>query len=327
MSEEENKQEVFDTQDNQGGLDGKESKKEEYVKRGWPFLLIFFGFTIISIVFGILCIHGTEIAFIKDNKTLIMILTVILLCVICGLCVWFVLSGKDTLVKTSLSGYILIVFILALVFILQKTGFFEVVSSAESLQEYLEGAGVWMPIVYILLQYLQVVLLPIPSVVSTVAGVALFGPEWTIVYSLLGILPASATAFFVGRKLGNKAVAWMIGEDTLNKWQEKLKGKDNLLLTMMFILPMFPDDVLCFIAGLSSMSTKYFFIVITIARLIIITATSYSFNFIPLTEWWGIALWAVFIAVIVVVFVLAYRNLDKIQAWIKNFKARKNKDK
>ena len=198
------------------------------------------------------------------------------------------------------------------------------VRTPESLEMYLKKAGVWMPIIYIVLQYLQVVLLPIPSTVSTLAGVALFGPFETLLYSLLGIIPASLTAFFVGRKLGYKAVAWIVGKEELDKWQKKLKGKDNLLLTIMFVLPMFPDDVLCFIAGLSSMTFQYFFIMVAVSRILAISVTCYSLEFIPLTEWWGLLIWAILIILVVTAFIFIYKNLDKIQAWIKS-KRKKNR--
>ena len=250
-----------------------------------------------------------------------------MLCGLCGVCVWLTVTGKDSFVKSFLSVYILLLFCLALIYIFQKTGFFEVVGSAESLQAYLEKAGVWMPIVYILLQFLQVVVLPIPSIVSTVAGIALFGPFKTMLFSLIGIIPASILAFFIGRKLGKKAVSWMIGEETLKKWQIKLKGKDNLLLTSMFLLPVFPDDVLCFIAGLSSMSTKYFLIMICISRILAVSATCYSFGFIPLNEWWGLLIWGILIVLLVTAFLLVYKNFDKLNAWLKGFKKAKKKQK
>lgn len=319
MAEEINRDEREEKQDE------TEEKKTGTARRSWLFLLTFFALTAVCIVFAILCIYETDIPFMQAHRGWMIALAVAVLCAFCGISVWFTLAGKESLEKTAFSAYLLILFALVLLFALQKTGFFEVVSSAENLQAYLERAGVWMPLVYILLQYLQVVLLPIPSVVSTVAGVALFGPFKTMLFSLAGILPASVTAFLIGRKLGSKAVAWMIGEDTLRKWQEKLKGKDNLLLSMMFVLPMFPDDALCFIAGLSSMSTKYFLIIITISRLLVVSGTCYSFEFIPLNTWWGLLIWAVFVAAIVTVFVLAYKNLDKIQAWIQDFKNRKHK--
>ena len=182
-----------------------------------------------------------------------------------------------------------------------------------------------MPILYIVLQYLQVVILPIPSIVSTVAGVALFGPFKTAVYSLIGIVLGSVTAFFVGRKLGNRAVSWIIGKETLLKWQKKLKGKDSLFLTVMFLLPVFPDDVLCFVAGLSSMKVKYFLLMISISRILAVFATCYSFQLIPFNTWWGLTLWGVFIVGIVAAFVVIYKNMDRLQAKIQEIKNKTNR--
>ena len=206
---------------------------------------------------------------------------------------------------------------------MQKSGFFKMIKTPESFKEYLEKSGQWMPIAYILLQFLQVVILPIPSFVSTVAGVALFGAFPTLLYSYCAIVPASIVAFFIGRKLGRKAVVWMIGESTLLKWQTKLKGKDNLILTTMFLLPLFPDDILCFVAGLSSMSNKYFIVMILICRLVNLTGTTYSIDFIPFTAWWGIAIWIILAIVFSLAFLYIYKNTDKFEAWFKGLFSKK----
>ena len=211
------------------------------------FALIFFLFTCACIVFSVLCLAGTSVLFFARNYVLYSFIAGALLCAIGGVCMWFTYTGKEAWKRMGITFYVLLLFCLILLFIFQRTGFFAVIKNADSLREYLEKTGVWMPILYILLQYLQVTILPIPSVVSTVAGVALFGPFWTMIYSLVGIILGSFTAYFIGKKLGNKAVAWMIGEETLLKWQKKMKGKDNLLLTIMFVFPLFPDDVLCFV--------------------------------------------------------------------------------
>lgn len=296
-----------------------EKKKE----RKWLFLIVFFLFTAICIFFSVLCIHGTKNVFFKANQGWITAAAITVLCILCGIGVYFTLQGKETLVKTLLSLYTFIGFCLILIYILQKTGFFVMVSTPTELQNYIEKSGAWMPILYILLQYLQVVILPIPSVVSTVAGVALFGPLKTAVYSLLGIVLGSITAFFIGRKLGNKAVSWIIGEETLAKWQKRLKGKDSLFLTVMFLLPVFPDDILCFVAGLSSMSAVYFIGMIFISRLLAVFATCYSVELIPFNTWWGMISWGIFILGIVVVFIFIYKNMDKIHAKIQDIKKKK----
>jgi len=305
-----------------------QEEKRKPTKNQIFFLCVFFLFSVVCIVFSILCISKISHAFFVKYNVLLSIATAGLLLALCGFCVWCTLRGKETLTKTLFSGYILLTFCLVLAFILQKTGFFSVIKSAESLQKYLEDAGVWMPIFYIILQYLQVIILPIPSIVSTAAGVGLFGPFYTLIYSLIGIILGSITAFFVGRKLGHKTVAWIVGEDVLNKWQNKLKGKDNLFLTLMFVLPMFPDDVLCFLAGLSSMSTRYFLIMILISRILAVSCTAYSVDFIPLNTWWGAMLWVLFFIGFFIIFTLLYKNLDKIQAFLsKRFKTFGKKQK
>ena len=228
-------------------------------------------------------------------------------------CVFLNNRKKERAFKLLFSAHIFILFCFVVCFVLQKTGFFKVVQNSSSLQAYIERAGVWMPVFYVLLQFLQVVILPIPSIVSTLAGVALFGAFKATLYSLIGILLGSFVAFLIGRKLGYKAVLWMIGEDSIDKWQKKLKGKDNLFLTLMFLMPVFPDDVLCFVAGLSSMSTLYFIIMIFLTRSIGIVATCYSINFIPFNTWWGITIWSTIFIVVIISFIVLYKNMNKIQ--------------
>ena len=288
-------------------------KKEGINRKTVVSIVAFFLLTAVSIVLSVLCVHNTAYPFIARFRVLFSVLVSILLSVFCALAVWCAVSGKQTLSKTAVSVYLFLLFCLLLIYIFQKTGFFALVKDETAFREYLQTKGKWMPVLYIVLQYLQVVILPIPSVVSTLAGVALFGAFKTIVYSLIGIILGSITAFFIGRKLGNKAVSWMIGQEELNKWQKRLKGKDNFILTVMFLLPMFPDDVLCFIAGLSSMSNKYFLIMIVLSRIVSVSTTCYSINFIPFNTWWGLLIWGVLFALIIVSFIWIYKNLDKIQ--------------
>lgn len=228
----------------------------------------------------------------------------------------FYLHEKEIVYKSFIIAYVLFVFALILLYVLFRSDFFEIVGSEESLEAYLEKAGSWMSMLFIALQFLQVVILPIPSFVTVAAGTALFGPLQCSIYSLTGILVGSIVAFFIGRYAGSKVVSWLIGEDTLKKWLKQIKGKDKVLLSAMFLLPVFPDDVLCFVAGLSSMSFLFFFTVIGISRVLAIFATCYSVSFIPFDTWWGIALWAIFFIAVAVLFVLLYKKSDEIQEWI-----------
>ena len=285
--------------------------------------------TAVCIVFEVLCIKSFKAEFVKKNLSWILALACGITIVYCLLSIFFSVKEKTAIYRVLFSGYLLIIFFLVLLYILQKTGFLEIFEDSERYKEYLEKAGGWMPVVYIVLQYLQVIILPIPGFVSTVAGVALFGPLKAMLCSLVGVILGSLTAFVIGRKLGYKAVAWMVGKEDLDKWQKKIKGKDNFILTAMFILPLFPDDILCFIAGLSSMSWQYFVVMIVVSRLIGIAGTCYSVNFIPFNTWWGILIWGILIAALVVAFIFLYKNMDASNNWFnKKFRfARRGKMK
>lgn len=280
------------------------------------------------IVFAVLCLSYFTSGFIARHILPLIVLSYLLSIGYTVLTIVFIVREKKVIYRLLFSGYALILFFLFLLFIAQKTGFFALFQDEAAYREYLASAGIWMPLLYIVLQYLQVVVLPIPGIVSTLAGVALFGPFEAMIYSLIGVLLGSLTGFWIGRKLGYKAVVWMVGKENLDKWLKKMKGKDNFILTAMFVLPLFPDDILCFIAGLSSMSWQYFLIMSVVARSIGIAATCYSVNFIPFNTWWGVSLWILIILSIVAAFVLLYKYMDDINDWMKRkFRFRKKRKK
>lgn len=283
--------------------------------------------TAACIVVGILCIENVDDEWVRAHFFICAIAYSSLNTLLCGTGIVLLFTGKTGAAKTVLSVFILVLFATVVWLILQRTGFFDAFSDAESIRAYLERAGIWMPLLYVLLQFLQVVVLPIPSLVSTVAGIALFGAFWTMVYSFIGIMAGSVLAFVIGRKWGKRAVGWIIGNATLSKWQDKLKGKDNLVLTAMFILPLFPDDILCFVAGLSSMTTKYFLWMIAFSRILAIGCTCYSVRLIPFNTWWGLALWGIIACFFIFAFVLVYKNMDKLQSYIQKRHARTRKEK
>lgn len=225
------------------------------------------------------------------------------------------LKRKEVVYKSCILAYVFLVFAAIVLYILLRTGFFKIFGDEESLEAYLERTGTWMSVLFVILQFLQVVVLPIPSTVTVVAGSALFGPLKGSLLSLLGIVLGSLTGFLVGRYAGYRVVAWLIGKDTLEKWLKKVKGKDKLLLSAMFLLPVFPDDILCFVAGLSSMSIWLFLIVIFVSRVLAIFSTSYSITLIPFNTWWGILIWIVLFALVALLFVVLYKKSDAILGW------------
>ena len=166
--------------------------------------------------------------------------------------------------------------------------------------------------------------MPIPSFVTVGAGVLLFGPLKGAIFSAIGIILGSIVGFTIGRIFGYKVAKWLVGEDSLNKALNLIKGKDKVVLTFIMLFPFFPDDVICFVAGITSISPTFFIVMIFITRTITVFVSSYSFSgsIIPYNTWWGILIWLIIFAVTIVLSVIIYKNSDKIDKLL----SRKKKD-
>ena len=266
-------------------------------------------------VFGLLY---DSIDFINEHRTLLVSLVMGLMFIVMLCSLIFYIFEFKSLYRLAICLIVCLLILSGIFFAVCATGFIKDMTSIEALREYIESSGNWAVWVFILFQFLQVVILPIPSTVTVMAGVALFGPLKCSIFSFIGIFIGSVLAFGIGRWLGYKVVSWIVGKEDLDKWLKKIKGKDYLILSIMFLLPLFPDDVLCFIAGLSSMTWGYFLVMIFVTRALSITLSAYSFDTIPFTTWWGILCWALIISAVVALFWMVFKYSDKIDWFIKN---------
>ena len=282
----------------------------------------------LAILFSALYVNTFNSGFFYENKTLLISIVTLSVAVITSISLAYASSDKRTVYKVSVVVLAIISFALLVVYLLKISGISERIDSINDLRNYVASFGYLAVAIYVIMNFLQVVILPIPGVIAVGAGVALFGPLKTSVYALIGILLGSFVAFFIGRLLGYKVVKWIVGKESLDKWLKSVKNKDKLILTFMFLFPFFPDDVLCFVAGLSSMSTAYFFIMIIVCRVISVVIASYSIsgNIIPYTTWWGILIWVLILAFTVLITMYLYKNGDKIEKIIKKRFRRKKSE-
>ena len=124
------------------------------------------------------------------------------------------------------------------------------------------------PIVFILLQILQVVIPIIPGGVSSAAGVLIFGPYLGFVYNYVGISIGSVIIFLLGRRYGKPFILSMISDKTYDKYIGWLDNQSRFekLFALAIFLPVAPDDALCLMAGLTNMSVKKFTLIILLAK-------------------------------------------------------------
>ena len=283
---------------------------------------------ILAIVFAVLYIETFNSGFFAEYSTIVTAVSVSLISVVTVLTITFLKYSKKIIYKLFLLLIITIAIVLTSMYILKITGFLDRVNSVEDFRKYISSFGNFAVVLFIIIQFLQVVVLPIPSFITVGAGVLLFGALKGAIFSTIGIILGSIIAFIIGRFFGFKVAKWLVGKDNLQKGLESIKGKDKLILTFMFLFPFFPDDVLCFVAGITTISPTYFIVMIFIVRIITVFVSSYSMNnsIIPYDTWWGILLWALFFLLTIVLTIVIYKYGEKIERFIFKKKKKSNKN-
>lgn len=197
------------------------------------------------------------------------------------------------------------------------TGLLSHFSSLEEAQKWFESFGVWAWLIFFIIQVLQVVVLPIPAQITTIAGVIIFGPLITFIISAIAIILGSFLCFAIGRHLGVKIAYKVASKETVDKYRNLLTKKGRILLPVMFLFPVFPDDLLCFVAGTTKMTWPYFIIVTLLTRLIGVACICWfgSGELIPF-HGWGIPVWIVLGILMAVVLFLLFKYQEQFEEWI-----------
>ncbi|MFV0559481.1 MAG: TVP38/TMEM64 family protein [Enterococcus sp.] len=151
-----------------------------------------------------------------------------------------------------------------------------VFKDATALRQLVGNSVIMGPLVFILIQIIQVVIPIIPGGVSTAAGVLIFGPYLGFAYNYIGICIGSIIVFLLSRHYGQPFIQTMISEKTYNKYIGWLDNQHRFekLFALAIFLPVAPDDALCLMAGLTKTTLKKFTLIILLAKPLSIFAYS-----------------------------------------------------
>lgn len=135
------------------------------------------------------------------------------------------------------------------------------------LVNYMKKFGIFAPIFFLLLQTFQVVFPVIPGGASCLAGVLAFGSVWGFIYNYIGLIIGSILAFYLSRKYGRVLVYKLFCDSTIDKYLKYVEtNKFNKIFFFGIFLPGLPDDLLCYVAGISNMKFKTFFWILVVGK-------------------------------------------------------------
>lgn len=141
-------------------------------------------------------------------------------------------------------------------------------TDTEKLQALLEKSGMLAPLLFVIVQAVQVVIPIMPGAIGCVFGVVFFGAFWGFVFNYIGICIGSVCAFLLARKYGMMFVQNMTGSKFYNKYQHFLEKENQFekMFALLIFLPVAPDDFLCYLAGVSRMRLTRFTTIILLGK-------------------------------------------------------------
>ncbi len=228
------------------------------------------------------------------------------------------MNWPKTILKLLLGVIVIAAILVGIYLILNALGYSNL--SQEELQKLIEKTGIYGKLVFVLISFLQVTFIPIPGAVTILVGNYLFGFWESALLSFIGMFVGALFAYFLGIAIGRRFVNWaMGGKEQVDYYLAKLKGKETVLLFFMFLLPFFPDDALCSIAGLTNIKKITFVLMQLITRPISIFATLIfmSGEIIPY-EGWGLVFLITGSILCIIAFILAYKYSDQINRFLEN---------
>jgi uncharacterized membrane protein YdjX (TVP38/TMEM64 family) len=188
-------------------------------------------------------------------------------------------------------------------------------SSSDKLSKFLQSLGPYSPAVFVVFQILQVIAAPFPGELTGAAGGYVYGQNFGFLLSTIGLTVGSWIAFELASILGRPFVERFVSQEVLHKFDFLTTNTGATICFLLFLIPGFPKDYLCYLLGLSRMKLGTFLVVSIIGRIpgtYVLTIQGAKFRN---QEYYEVVLFAVGSAVILLA---AYLYRDKIYHWLKH---------
>jgi uncharacterized membrane protein YdjX (TVP38/TMEM64 family) len=144
--------------------------------------------------------------------------------------------------------------------------YYPFLANKEKIRNLFGATGHWGPIVFILLEAVQVLIMfwPVPL---EIAGGFLFGLPSGVIYSMIGLTLGSVMAFLLGRWLEETYFRPIINPQTLQRFRQVMKREGGLAAFIIYLIPGVPKDFVSYILGFTSLSLKFFVVAAALFRL------------------------------------------------------------
>lgn len=185
-------------------------------------------------------------------------------------------------------------------------GLWDKLRDVDALAAWINSKGSLSILVYAAFVLCSVLFLPVPSTVMNYLAAVLFDKAWvTFLVTTAATLVGSFICYFLGKVFGKRIVIWLAGKEKAKKYSRVVNENGKPLIVAMLLLPFFPDDVICLLAGASGIGFAFFAVACILARPVMIAVVSFlGKSATEAMDSWGLPVGIAIVALIILATVL-----------------------
>ena len=133
-------------------------------------------------------------------------------------------------------------------------------SSLDAVIISIKGYGWWGPIVLFVLFILQTFIAFIPGQALMVASGYIYDFSGGILITWISLVVGGQMAFWLARRYGRPFAEKWVSSSVLDRWDKSAAGQGIGFYIVTLVMPFFPNDAMCYVAGLGNMPHRRFLI-------------------------------------------------------------------
>jgi len=166
-------------------------------------------------------------------------------------------------------------------------------SDPQAVTEAVQRSGFWGPTILFVLFVLQVFFAFIPGQALMFASGYIYGFTGGMLITWVSLVVGGQAAFWLARLYGRHFASKWISPSVLDRWDKNAAGQGIGFFAITLVLPLFPNDAMCYVAGLGQISSRRFLIANMLGRGLASFITVFIGAFgsqIPVQVWVGLGI-------------------------------------
>lgn len=231
--------------------------------------------------------------------------------------------SKKTKLKLALAVTVVLIILAYLIWDVVADGpLTTLFSNRQKLIDFVESVGLFGPVIFILLQVLQTIVAPIPANVVGLIGGLIFG-WWGVLWTTIGLAIGSFVVFIISRTFGQPLVEKIFKKDVIKRFDFLVESNGSLAFFIIFLIPGLPDDIVCYLAGLTKIPISKLMLMIVVGRMPAIIMTNMLGN--------GVGAWSSEVVfglatACVLVLILLFVFRERVMKFIRKFSPPKDEE-